>query len=92
MFSPLFIFQSLCCIEKKGILSWPNPTAEKVFFLTNKSSQNKRTRLPSSTREDSSESEDESNDVKRNSYIKAEVADIGMHYNTYCLLCRKDCH
>ncbi|XP_011179883.2 transmembrane protein 94 isoform X3 [Zeugodacus cucurbitae] len=24
---------ALCCIDKKGILSWPNPTAEKVFFL-----------------------------------------------------------
>ncbi|XP_033214958.1 transmembrane protein 94 isoform X2 [Belonocnema kinseyi] len=26
---------ALCCIDKKGILSWPNPTAEKVFFLRN---------------------------------------------------------
>ena len=25
--------QSYCCVDKKGILSWPNPTAEKVFFL-----------------------------------------------------------
>ncbi|XP_054282537.1 transmembrane protein 94 isoform X2 [Macrosteles quadrilineatus] len=24
---------ALCCVDKKGILSWPNPTAEKVFFL-----------------------------------------------------------
>lgn len=24
---------ALCCIDKKGILSWPNPTAEKIFFL-----------------------------------------------------------
>ncbi|XP_054717326.1 transmembrane protein 94-like [Uloborus diversus] len=24
---------TLCCVDKKGILSWPNPTAEKVFFL-----------------------------------------------------------
>jgi len=22
-------------VDKKGILSWPNPTAEKVFFLQN---------------------------------------------------------
>ncbi|XP_052740151.1 transmembrane protein 94 [Bicyclus anynana] len=28
---------ALCCIDKKGILSWPNPTAEKVFFLRNSS-------------------------------------------------------
>jgi len=27
--------QALCCVDKKGILSWPNPTAEKVFFLRN---------------------------------------------------------
>ncbi|RWS16661.1 uncharacterized protein B4U79_14914 [Dinothrombium tinctorium] len=25
---------TLCCVDKKGILSWPNPTADKVFFLT----------------------------------------------------------
>ena len=25
--------QSFCCVDKKGILSWPNPTAEKVFFI-----------------------------------------------------------
>jgi len=24
-------------VDKKGILSWPNPTAEKVFFLQNPS-------------------------------------------------------
>lgn len=24
---------ALCCVDKKGILSWPNPTAEKVFIL-----------------------------------------------------------
>lgn len=39
---PLLSSQALCCIDKKGILSWPNPTAEKVFFLRNSgpSSQN----------------------------------------------------
>ncbi|VEN47495.1 unnamed protein product [Callosobruchus maculatus] len=26
---------ALGCVDKKGILSWPNPTAEKVFFLHN---------------------------------------------------------
>ncbi|XP_063362048.1 transmembrane protein 94 [Cydia amplana] len=29
---------ALCCVDKKGILSWPNPTAEKVFFLRHSSS------------------------------------------------------
>lgn len=24
---------ALCCVDKKGVLSWPNPTADKVFFL-----------------------------------------------------------
>ncbi|XP_026481591.1 LOW QUALITY PROTEIN: transmembrane protein 94 [Ctenocephalides felis] len=24
---------ALCCVDKKGILSWPNPTAEKLFFF-----------------------------------------------------------
>ena len=27
------LLQSLCCVDKKGVLSLPNPTAEKVFFL-----------------------------------------------------------
>ncbi|KAJ8916114.1 hypothetical protein NQ315_004481 [Exocentrus adspersus] len=27
---------ALGCVDKKGILSWPNPTAEKVFFLHNR--------------------------------------------------------
>ena len=30
------VLQSFCCMDKKGILSWPNPTIEKVFFLANK--------------------------------------------------------
>lgn len=29
---------ALGCVDKKGILSWPNPTAEKVFFLHNNGS------------------------------------------------------
>ena len=33
----LVSLQSFCCVDKKGILSWPNPTAEKVFFLTTES-------------------------------------------------------
>lgn len=32
---------ALCCVDKKGILSWPNPTADKVFFLTSSSSSKK---------------------------------------------------
>jgi hypothetical protein len=28
---------AFCCVDKKGILSWPNPTPEKVFFLRDSS-------------------------------------------------------
>lgn len=34
--NPLHILGSvtaLCCVDKKGILSWPNPSADKIFFL-----------------------------------------------------------
>uniref|UniRef100_A0A146M4X0 Uncharacterized protein KIAA0195 n=2 Tax=Lygus hesperus TaxID=30085 RepID=A0A146M4X0_LYGHE len=34
--NPLHVLGSvtaLSCVDKKGILSWPNPTAEKIFFL-----------------------------------------------------------
>ncbi|XP_059152862.1 transmembrane protein 94-like [Physella acuta] len=30
---------ALCCVDKKGILSWPNPSAEKVFFFSSASKQ-----------------------------------------------------
>ncbi|XP_015786071.1 transmembrane protein 94 [Tetranychus urticae] len=30
---------ALCCVDKKGILSWPNPSADKVFFLTSNSNK-----------------------------------------------------
>lgn len=29
---------ALCCVDKKGILSWPNPTAEKLFFFRDSTS------------------------------------------------------
>ncbi|XP_056019199.1 transmembrane protein 94-like isoform X2 [Ostrea edulis] len=37
-----------CCVDKKGILSWPNPSAEKICFLT-----------PESQREAVNEEEDQ---------------------------------
>lgn len=37
---------ALCCVDKKGILSWPNPTAEKVFFI--RDSAEKRSAGPTS--------------------------------------------
>lgn len=33
---------ALCCVDKKGILSWPNPTAEKVFFLRDSAERTSR--------------------------------------------------
>ncbi|CAH2003818.1 unnamed protein product [Acanthoscelides obtectus] len=30
---------ALGCVDKKGLLSWPNPTAEKVFFLHNQENE-----------------------------------------------------
>ncbi|XP_062605012.1 transmembrane protein 94-like isoform X2 [Saccostrea cucullata] len=39
---------SFCCVDKKGILSWPNPSAEKICFLT-----------PESQRETANEEEDQ---------------------------------
>ena len=33
---------ALCCVDKKGLLSWPNPTVEKVFFLRSKENEKKR--------------------------------------------------
>ncbi|XP_066939113.1 transmembrane protein 94 isoform X15 [Macrobrachium rosenbergii] len=38
---------NLCCVDKKGVLSWPNPTAEKVFFLKNRAHNNLSSSVPS---------------------------------------------
>ncbi|XP_071522630.1 transmembrane protein 94 isoform X2 [Panulirus ornatus] len=38
---------NLCCVDKKGVLSWPNPTAEKVFFLKNRAHNNLSSSAPS---------------------------------------------
>lgn len=44
-------------MDKKGILSWPNPTAEKVFFLKSPKSK--------STSEDSTQMCDDSGDASQ---------------------------
>ncbi|KAK3880868.1 hypothetical protein Pcinc_014667 [Petrolisthes cinctipes] len=31
--------QNLCCVDKKGVLSWPNPKTEKGFFSQEQSTQ-----------------------------------------------------
>ena len=34
------IFQNFSCIDKKGVLSWPNPTAEKILLFKNVNTNN----------------------------------------------------
>ena len=72
---------ALCCVDKKGILSWPNPTADKLFFLTSK--KNKLTKQDSDDEDDSDDdfeeydlkqdkdslSDDESRKMKKNSKL-----------------------
>lgn len=41
----IFTSQALCCVDKKGILSWPNPVPEKVFFLRNGDSLSQTSRF-----------------------------------------------
>lgn len=43
---------ALCCVDKKGILSWPNPTPEKVFFLRDSSESTSKTSSESSLNSD----------------------------------------
>lgn len=39
---------AFCCVDKKGILSWPNPTPEKVFFLKDSNDSNSKSSSQSS--------------------------------------------
>lgn len=34
--NPRFSLQVLCCVDKQGILSWPNPSPETVLFFSGK--------------------------------------------------------
>lgn len=53
---------ALCCVDKKGILSWPNPTAEKVFIL--RDAENHTSPADSDTSFDSSENSNSSKNGK----------------------------
>nr|XP_026490930.1 transmembrane protein 94 isoform X1 [Vanessa tameamea] len=60
---------ALCCVDKKGILSWPNPTAEKVFFLRNSSPlshNSSKTSLNGSMGHQSQTNLDQDGDIKQN--------------------------
>ncbi|XP_011498921.1 PREDICTED: uncharacterized protein KIAA0195 isoform X1 [Ceratosolen solmsi marchali] len=73
---------ALCCIDKKGILSWPNPTAEKVFFLRNANSTINATNTVSRTSSmaslnksvDPNHLSDSKQDSNRTSYIHHELS------------------
>lgn len=76
---------ALCCVDKKGILSWPNPTADKLFFLTSK--KNKLIKQDSDDEDDSdddfeeydlkqdkdSSSDDDSRKMKKNGKLNFDV-------------------
>lgn len=46
---------AFCCVDKKGILSWPNPTPEKVFFLRDSNDTNSKSSSESSLNSDISD-------------------------------------
>ncbi|XP_062120729.1 transmembrane protein 94 isoform X2 [Drosophila sulfurigaster albostrigata] len=64
---------ALCCVDKKGILSWPNPTAEKVFFLhnTEEEPQDDGSQMSMSTESDNVDDEE-----NKERGIVAEVLDL----------------
>lgn len=63
---------AFCCVDKKGILSWPNPTPEKVFFLRDVANE----RAQSETSFDSKSSEQDPKEVV------AEVLDLTHDQNS----------
>ncbi|XP_026670235.1 transmembrane protein 94 isoform X5 [Ceratina calcarata] len=78
---------ALCCVDKKGILSWPNPTAEKVFFLRNANTLSPSSSTGSldrtSEHQCQTQTEDSKQESNKTSYVthdmshsKAEVLDL----------------
>ncbi|EZA54621.1 transmembrane protein 94 isoform X2 [Ooceraea biroi] len=68
---------ALCCVDKKGLLSWPNPTAEKVFFLRNANntlSPSSSTGSVDKTAEKNQESEDTKANSNRTSYVQHDMS------------------
>ncbi|KAL6424024.1 hypothetical protein ACFW04_009732 [Cataglyphis niger] len=67
---------ALCCVDKKGLLSWPNPTAEKVFFLRNANntlSPSSSTGSVDKTADKTQESEETKNS-NRMSYVQHDMS------------------
>ncbi|KAH8262219.1 hypothetical protein KR038_008136 [Drosophila bunnanda] len=70
---------ALCCVDKKGILSWPNPTAEKVFFLHNTEDEPHEDGVggsQSSSQSDSDDGPDVDEDLNKERGIVTEVLDL----------------
>ncbi|XP_012230402.1 endoplasmic reticulum magnesium-transporting P-type ATPase isoform X2 [Linepithema humile] len=68
---------ALCCVDKKGILSWPNPTAEKVFFLRNANntlSPSSSTGSVDKTADKNPESEKSKANSNRTSYVQHDMS------------------
>jgi hypothetical protein len=59
---------AFCCVDKKGILSWPNPTPEKVFFLRDSNESNSKSSSECSFNSDLS--------VQNSKEVEAEVLDL----------------
>ena len=69
---------ALCCVDKKGILSWPNPTADKVFFLTKSSDKIKKSSLASELMSPSSQEESVSGEVSGSGDKTTELSTKGV--------------
>lgn len=67
---------AFCCVDKKGILSWPNPTPEKVFFLRDSVDD-----IDSKSSNESSLSS-ESSDNNQKVEVIAEVLDVTHDQNS----------
>ncbi|KAK9307442.1 hypothetical protein QLX08_002248 [Tetragonisca angustula] len=69
---------ALCCVDKKGILSWPNPTAEKVFFLRNANTLSPSSSIGSLDRtpepQCQTQTEDSKQDSNKTSYITHDMS------------------
>ncbi|XP_076391108.1 transmembrane protein 94-like protein l(2)k05819 isoform X1 [Megachile rotundata] len=69
---------ALCCVDKKGILSWPNPTAEKVFFLRNANTLSPSSSTGSLDRSSEpqcqTQTEDSKQDSNKTSYVQHDMS------------------
>lgn len=62
---------ALCCVDKKGILSWPNPTAEKVFFIRDSAEKASKSQSSMESEETATAEKD-----KEKTGVIAEVLDL----------------